>query len=123
MQNDQNSRSGLGLLSYIWNNWISTFIVLLLLLLTLIIGTGEMIHGQLLRTGEKLYGNEALGMQYSFLRAEPVAPDCDRHPNVDAMVQTQMKQNANDEFADIFGSASESDVRASIMAGVQQCEE
>ena len=123
MQNDQNSRSGLGLLSYIWNNWISTFIVLLLLLLTLIIGTGEMIHGQLLRTGEKLYGNEAIGMQYSFLRAEPVAPDCDRHPNVDAMVQTQMKQNANDEFADIFGSASESDVRASIMAGVQQCEE
>ena len=123
MQNDQNSRSGLGLLSYIWNNWISTFIVLLLLLLTLIIGTGEMIHGQLLRTGEKLYGNEAIGMQYSFLRAEPVAPDCDRHPNVDAMVQTQMKKNANDEFADIFGSASESDVRASIMAGVQQCEE
>ena len=123
MQNDQNSRSGLGLLSYIWNNWISTFIVLILLLLTLIIGTGEMIHGQLLRTGEKLYGNEAIGMQYSFLRAEPVAPDCNRHPNVDAMVQTQMKQNANDEFADIFGSASESDVRASIMAGVQQCEE
>ena len=58
MQNDQNSRSGLGLLSYIWNNWISTFIVLLLLLLTLIIGTGEMIHGQLLRTGEKLYGKK-----------------------------------------------------------------
>ena len=123
MQNDQNSRSGIGLLSYIWNEWISTLVVLILLLLTLIIGTGEMIHGQLLRTGEKLYGNEAIGMQYSFLRAEPVAPECDRNPNVDAMVQTQMKQNANDEFADIFGSASESDVRTSIMAGVQQCEE
>ncbi len=99
MQNDQNSRSGLGLLSYIWNNWISTFIVLLLLLLTLIIGTGEMIHGQLLRTGEKLYGNEAIGMQYCFYALQPVAPDCDRHPNVNAMVQTQMKQNANDELA------------------------
>ena len=97
MQNNEHSRSGLGLLSYIWNEWISTFVVLILLLLTLIIGTGEMIHGQLLRTGERLYGNEAIGMQYSFLRAEPVKPDCDRHPNVDALVQAQMKQNANDE--------------------------
>lgn len=106
MQNAEQNRSGIGLLSYIWNEWISTFVVLILLLLTLIIGTGEMIHGQLLRTGERLYGNEAIGMQYSFLRAEPVKPDCNRHPNVDALVQTQMKQNANDEFADIFGTAT-----------------
>ena len=123
MQNAEQNRSGIGLLSYIWNEWISTFVVLILLLLTLIIGTGEMIHGQLLRTGERLYGNEAIGMQYSFLRAEPVKPDCNRHPNVDALVQTQMKQNANDEFADIFGTATAADVRSSIMAGVQQCEE
>ena len=77
MQNDENSRSGLGLLRYIWTEWISTFVILLLLLLTLIIGTGEMIHGQLLRVGERLYGNEDIGMQYSFLRAEPTKPSCD----------------------------------------------
>jgi len=34
-----------------------------------------------------------------------------------------MKANAADEFADIFGTPSESDVRASIMAAQQVCEE
>ena len=123
MQNNQENRSGLGLLHYIWTTWISTSIILLLLLLTLIIGTGEMIHGQLLRVGERLYGNESVGMQYSFLRAEPSRPSCDRHPNIDAQVQQQMNANAKDEFADIFGTTSAADVRASVLAGQQQCEE
>lgn len=70
MQEYQEKRSGLGLLGYIWNEWISTFIILILLLMTLIIGTGEMIHVQLLRIRERLYGDPASGMQYSFLRAE-----------------------------------------------------
>lgn len=116
-------KSGLGFLSYIWTEWISTFVILVLLLLTLIIGTGEMIHGQLLRMGERLYGDPAIGMQYSFLRAEPEKPACERHPNIDAMVQKQMQANAADEFADIFGTASASEVRASILAGQQLCEE
>jgi TRAP-type C4-dicarboxylate transport system permease large subunit len=123
MQADEQKRSGLALLRYIWTEWISTFFVLLLLLLTLIIGTGEMIHGQLLRVGERLYGNETIGMQYSFLRAEPTKPECDRHPDVDALVKQQMASSSADEFADIFGTASENDVRVSVMAGVQQCEE
>ncbi len=66
MQEHQEKRSGLGLLGYIWNEWISTFVILILLLMTLIIGTGEMIHGQLLRIGERLYGDPVTGMQYSF---------------------------------------------------------
>jgi hypothetical protein len=49
MQNHGQRRSGLDLLKYIWTEWISTFVILILLLLTLLIGTGEMIHGQLLR--------------------------------------------------------------------------
>lgn len=60
--------------------------------MTLLIGTGEMIHGQMLRMGERLYGDEKIGMQYSFLRAEPEKPSCDRHPNIEAQVQEQMKQ-------------------------------
>ena len=105
MQEYQEKRSGLGLLGYIWNEWISTFIILILLLMTLIIGTGEMIHGQLLRIGERLYGDPATGMQYSFLRAEPEKPTCDRHPNIDAQVKEQMKANASDDFASFFGAA------------------
>jgi TRAP-type C4-dicarboxylate transport system permease large subunit len=117
------SQTTLGRLGSIWKDWISTFSILALLLLTLIIGTGEMIHGQLLRIGESLYGNEKIGMQYSFLRAEPVKPTCERNPNIDALVQQQMQANANDEFADIFGTTSESDVRQSVLAAQQQCEE
>lgn len=123
MQENQENRSGLGLLSYIWNEWISTYVILIMLLLTLIIGTGEMIHGQMLRMGERLYGDPESGMQYSFLRAEPQKPDCERHPNIDAQVQQQMQANKHDEFADFFGAASESDVRASLLAAQQLCEE
>ena len=123
MQNDQEKKSGLARLGYIWNDWISTFIILALLLMTLLIGTGEMIHGQMLRMGERLYGDEKIGMQYSFLRAEPEKPSCDRHPNIEAQVQEQMKANAADEFASMFGTASESDVRASLLAAQQQCDE
>ncbi len=123
MQNDQEKKSGLGLLSYIWTEWISAFVILILLLVTLVIGTGEMIHGQLLRMGERLYGDPNIGMQYSFLRAEPSKPTCDRNPNIDAQVQEQMKINAADEFASMFGVASESDVRSSLLAAQQQCEE
>ncbi|WP_130803395.1 TRAP transporter large permease subunit [Acinetobacter ihumii] len=123
MQENQEKRSGLALLGYIWNEWISTYVILIMLLLTLIIGTGEMIHGQMLRMGERLYGDPASGMQYSFLRAEPQKPECERHPNIDAQVQQQMQANKNDEFADFFGAASESDVRASLVAAQQLCEE
>ena len=123
MQHDQEKKSGLGLLSHIWTEWISTFVILFLLLMTLVIGTGEMIHGQLLRMGERLYGDPDTGMQYSFLRAEPEKPTCDRNPNIDAQVQEQMKINAADEFASMFGVASESDVRASLIAAQQQCDE
>lgn len=121
MQNEEHSRSGLGLLRYIWTEWISAFVILVLLLLTLVIGTGEMIHGQLLRMGERIYGDPATGMQYSFLRAEPKAPTCDANPNVEAQVQSQMQSNAADEFADFFGTASESEVRDAVLAARQQC--
>ncbi|MEK5741827.1 TRAP transporter large permease subunit [Acinetobacter variabilis] len=123
MHNDNQNRSGLGLLRYIWTEWISTFVVLILLLLTLVIGTGEMIHGQLLRMGERLYGDPATGMQYSFLRAEPKAPQCDRNINVDQKVQEQIKADAADEYADFFGVRSEADVRAAVMQAQQVCEE
>ena len=51
--------------------WLSTIAIFFLLLLTLIIGTGEMIHGQLLCVGEQIYGDPDTGIQYSFLRADP----------------------------------------------------
>lgn len=123
MQNHASNRSGLGLLKHIWTEWISAFVILVLLLLTLVIGTGEMIHGQLLRMGETLYGDQTTGMQYSFLRAEPSKPTCDANADVESQVQAQMQANAADEFADFFGTASEDEVRGAVMAARQQCVE
>ena len=102
-------------------DWFTTFFIFFLLVLTLIIGTGEMIHGQLLRMGEKLYGNPDTGMQYSFLRAQPEKPSCERNIDIDAQVQRQMAENKNDEFADFFGVASEDEVRSSLIAGQASC--
>lgn len=104
-------------------DWIATIITFILLVLTLIIGTGEMIHGQLLRMGENLYGDPKTGMQYSALRVNPQKPSCERNINIDAQVQKQLAQNKNDEFADFFGTASEADIRSSLMAAQQSCEE
>ncbi len=123
MEHNQEKRMGLGWLSYVWTEWIATFMVMILLLLTLVIGTGEMIHGQLLRMGETLYGDPDTGMQYSFLRAEPQKPSCNAKPDIDAQVKTQMQANANDEFASFFGTASEADVRTSLLAAQQACVE
>lgn len=64
--------------------WLSSLPVFALLILTLVIGTGEMIHGQLLRMGESMFGDPASGVQYFMLRADPVAPDCDPNASVAA---------------------------------------
>jgi len=66
------------------SEWFSSLPVFALLILTLVIGTGEMIHGQLLRMGENMFGDPDSGVQYFMLRADPVAPDC----NPDAVVDT-----------------------------------
>ncbi|HMU88961.1 MAG TPA: hypothetical protein PLF28_11515, partial [Agitococcus sp.] len=69
------------------SEWLSSLPVFLLLILTLVIGTGEMIHGQLLRMGEKLFGDPSTGVQYFMLRADPTKPDCDPNPDIEAEVQ------------------------------------
>ncbi len=69
--------------------WFSSLPVLLLLLLTLVIGTGEMFHGQLLRMGERMFGDPANNIQYFMLRADPTKPDCDPNLDVDAAVAAQ----------------------------------
>ena len=123
MKNDGQNKSGLGLLQYIWTEWISTFTILMLLLLTLIMGTGEMIHGQLLRMGEHLYAKPEANLQYSGLRVEPTKPACDPNASIDTLVKEQEQAKAADEFADLFGSSSDDDLRSSAMAAKASCEQ
>lgn len=126
MQTVNSGKAGSGFLGRTWSEWFSSFPVFLLLILTLIIGTGEMIHGQLLRLGESLYGNPDAGIQYSFLRAEPSAPDCDRHPDIDALVKQQMAGGGSaggDGFDDLFGPKDPEQIKQSLLAAQADCEQ
>lgn len=125
MQSNPTPEAGSGFLNRTWSEWFSTLPIFLILVLTLIIGTGEMIHGQLLRVGEHLYGDPATGVQYSFLRAEPVAPSCERHPDIEAQVQQQMTAStaSDDPFAGLFGPENPDQVRQSLLAAQAVCEE
>lgn len=106
-----------------WFDKLANLSIFLLLLLTLVIGTGEMIHGQLLRLGETLYGDPKTGVQYSFLRIDPQAPSCERNPNIEAQVQQQIAASANDPDAQFFGAPSPEEVRQSLVAAQQECEQ
>lgn len=106
-----------------WFDKLATLAIFFLLLLTLIIGTGEMIHGQLLRLGENMYGDPKTGLQYSFLRADPQQPTCERHGDIEAQVQQKVAESANDPDAQFFGIASPEEIRASLIGAQQQCEQ
>jgi len=105
MNTSEDSRKILGR-SYL--EWFSSLPVFALLLLTLIIGTGEMVHGQLLKAGEAMFGDSQAQVQYFMLRAEPSKPDCELNINIDAEVQRQMAESAQggksgDDIDNLFG--------------------
>lgn len=107
-----------------WPDRLATLSVLLLLVLTLVIGTGSMIHGQLLRMGERMFGDPDAGIQYSFLRADPEKPACDPNANIDAQVQQEMSKPADDMFGDLFGDAKDPEqIRQSLVAAQTLCQE
>ncbi len=93
--------------------WFSSLPVFALLLLTLIIGTGEMVHGQLLKLGESMFGDSQAQVQYFMLRAEPVKPECDANINVDAELARQAAAPATkaggDDIDDLFGEQKAAD--------------
>jgi TRAP-type C4-dicarboxylate transport system permease large subunit len=106
--------------------WFSSLPVFALLLLTLVIGTGEMVHGQLLRFGESMFGNKEAGVQYFMLRAEPSQPDCVLVKDVDAEVKKRGESPASggDDIDDLFGNTQVDPVelRKSIQQANQICQ-
>jgi TRAP-type C4-dicarboxylate transport system permease large subunit len=111
-----------------WADWFSTLPTVMLLVLILILSTGEMVHGQLLKLGEVLFGDPAHQIQYFMLRANPVAPACD--PNLD--VQTELARRLavsaptrapKDDIDAMFGDAKQdpATLRASIAEDAKVC--
>ncbi|HEX5359753.1 MAG TPA: TRAP transporter large permease subunit [Fluviicoccus sp.] len=81
--------------------WLISLPVFILLILTLVIGAGEMVHGQLLRMGEKLFGDPATGVQYYMLRGEQVKPDCNPDPDIEADLQQKLASSSSGSGSDV----------------------
>ncbi len=107
--------------------WFSSLPIFSLLLLTLIIGTGEMVHGQLLRLGESMFGDTAHGVQYFMLRADPTEPACNPKIDIDAEVQRQMSQTkpaGGDDVDALFGDVKQDPevLRKSLVSSTAECQ-
>jgi TRAP-type C4-dicarboxylate transport system permease large subunit len=107
--------------------WFLTLPIFCLLVLTLVIGTGEMFHGKLLRIGEKAFGDPAAGIQYFMLRADPKSPQCNANPDIEAAVQAEMNKpaTAGDSIDALFAEDVKDPeaVRASLMKAAELCQE
>lgn len=106
--------------------WLISLPVFALLILTLVIGAGEMVHGQLLRIGEKLFGDPATGVQYYMLRAEAVKPDCNPNPDIDALVQQKMMASPAGGGSDVDALFADEvlnpdAIRQSLVTAQDQC--
>jgi len=109
------------------SEWLLSLPVFFLLLLTLIIGTGEMFHGQLLRLGEQFFGDPKANVQYFMLRADPEKPDCNPSPDIDAAVAAAEQAAAQpmSEIDALFADsvATPEQLRASIEKSAELCRE
>lgn len=106
--------------------WFSSLPVFALLLLTLIIGTGEMVHGQLLRFGESMFGDSKAQVQYFMLRADPVKPECNPSLDIEAEVQRQLSSGSTggDDIDSLFGDTQRDPaaVRESVIQSQRICQ-
>lgn len=108
--------------------WLSSLPTFCLLLLTLLMGTGEMVHGQLLKMGESLFGDSVHGVQYFMLRGDPTPPRCNPSPNVDEEVAKQVKSDqasSTDAVDSLFANepVDQNAVRESVIAGAKVCQQ
>ena len=120
-----------------WFGRLANLATLGLLILILVISTGEMVHGQLLKFGELVFSDPSQKVQYFLLRADPEPPTCNPHVDVEQEIARQAAANAApggpgpggsgkaDELDDLLGAKTfDADAtRASLKATVQDCAE
>ncbi len=122
-------------LSQTWLGRLVKLSTLGLLILILVISTGEMVHGQLLKFGELMFNDPSQKVQYFLLRADPDKPSCDPTVNVDQEVARQAAAAGaglpaggavvSDGLDDLLGAKTfdEAATRASLTSTVQNCVE
>jgi TRAP-type C4-dicarboxylate transport system permease large subunit len=67
--------------------WAVSLPTLALLVLVLLIGTGELVHSRFLQIGQALFGDHIQQVEYYALRLSPKPPACDPNMNIEAEVQ------------------------------------
>ena len=104
--------------------WIASLPTLFILLITIFVASGEIIHSQLLRVGE------ATWQEYFLLRGAGAVqePTCNQDPDIDAEVQRVVAEReaemADDPLADMFGlDIDEGAIRRSLEGSRQVCRE
>ncbi|AJD48571.1 TRAP transporter, DctM-like membrane protein [Isoalcanivorax pacificus W11-5] len=102
--------------------WISSLPTLVILLITIFLASGEIIHSQLLKIGENSW------QEYFLLRSNPSEPTCQRDRDIDADVARAIAEReaaaANDPLAGLLGTDIDADaVRRSVIRSQEVCQE
>ncbi len=112
-----------------WADWCLTLPTVMLLVLILIISTGEMVHGQLLKLGESLFRDQAHQIQYFMLRADPTAPTCKKDLSVEAELARRLaagtaQRAPKDDIDSMFGDIQQDPaaLRASVEEDIKVCQ-
>ncbi len=107
--------------------WFVSLPTIVMLLLVLVISTGELVHGRLLATGEAMFGDKSQGIQYYALRADPVRPDCNPNMDIEAELAriTAAKPKSNDAVDNLFEeeAVDPAKVRNSLTTSLAECKE
>ncbi len=120
-------QAGFNLLGRTPMEWLVSLPTIVLLMLVLVISTGELIHGRLLAGGEALFGNPAKQLQYFALRADPEMPTCSLNVDIEREVTLRMAAQGTapkDAIDDIFGAETAptaDDLRRSLTDGLAEC--
>ncbi|MCQ8896952.1 TRAP transporter large permease subunit [Limnobacter humi] len=120
--------TGRRLLGRTVSEWFFGLPIIGLLIFTLIIGTGEMVHGQLLKIGESMFGVPEQGIQYFMLRGDNPQPTCTLVTDIDAEVARQMAAPKADDsgLGDLMGEmapANPDEIREAVVAANKLCQE
>lgn len=103
-------------------DWFSSLPTLIILLVTIILGTSEMGYSQLLKLGEYFWDD------YYLLRGDIPTPSCNPNPDIEAQLAELAASSAEvDEFSDMFGDEPNSSddttaMRASLEQQAAQCQ-
>ena len=92
-----------------------------ILFASLFFGLSALVSAKLIRTGEQLFPG------YFLLKSGIDKPDCERHPDIDQEVQRlkekQLQEQQNDPFGLSSTPPSDEELRRSVMASVELCEQ